>query len=151
MSLDIRPAEPRDASAWAALRAALWPDEDATLMREEARAHFAGKQLYPAIFVAEDDGALIGFVEASIRSHAEGCYNGPAPFVEGWFVSEHARKRGVGRALIAAVEDWARAQGFTELASDATLENVQSHAAHGALGFQEVERLVAFRKDLRRS
>ena len=150
MSFTVRPIGPADADAWAALRAELWPDEDGALMRAEARTHFAGKPLYPAIFVAEERGALIGFVEASIRSHAEGCYNGPAPFVEGWFVSAQARKRGVGRALIAAVEDWARAQGFTELASDATLENVRSHAAHAALGFEEVERLVAFRKDLRR-
>ena len=150
MTFSVRPIEARDAKAWAAMRAALWPDEDAAAMDAEARAHFADKPLYPGIFVAEaESGDLIGFVEANIRSHAEGCYDGPAPFIEGWYVEAARRRRGVGSGLIAAVERWATAQGFTELASDTQLFNTASQAAHGALGFVEVERLVAFRKSLK--
>ena len=43
-------------------------------------------------------------------------------------------------------EEWAINNGFNELASDAELENLSSLAAHKALGFQEVERIVCFIK-----
>jgi aminoglycoside 6'-N-acetyltransferase I len=46
------------------------------------------------------------------------------------------------------VEAWARALGFTELGSDALIDNLASHAFHAALGFEERERVVAFRKRL---
>nr|WP_241823604.1 GNAT family N-acetyltransferase [Sphingomonas sp. Sph1(2015)] len=53
-----------------------------------------------------------------------------------------------GGALVAAVADWGRAQGCSEFASDAELENVDSHAMHRALGFVETERVVYFRWEL---
>jgi aminoglycoside 6'-N-acetyltransferase I len=40
---------------------------------------------------------------------------------------------------------WARGRGCTEFAADALLDNEVSHAAHRALGFEEVERIVCFR------
>jgi aminoglycoside 6'-N-acetyltransferase I len=46
------------------------------------------------------------------------------------------------------VADWGRAQGCSEFASDAELENVDSHAMHRALGFVETERVVYFRWEL---
>ena len=58
------------------------------------------------------------------------------------------RGSGVGRALIAAAEQWARDRQYTELASDALLDNTGSYAAHRALGFEEVERAIHFRKAL---
>jgi aminoglycoside 6'-N-acetyltransferase I len=63
-------------------------------------------------------------------------------------VEERARRTGAGAALVAAVEEWGRAQGCTELASDADIHNDGSAAAHLALGFAEVERIVCFRKAL---
>ena len=143
----VRAAEKRDAVAWGALRFELWPDEDAAALRAEVEQHFQ-KQIYDAVFVAEENGVLVGFVEADLRSVAEGCRRSPAPFIEGWYVAPQARRKGVGRALIRAVEDWGRARGFTELASDTQLWNTASQTAHAKLGFEEVERLVAFRKDL---
>ena len=58
------------------------------------------------------------------------------------------RRRGVGRALVRAAEEWARGQGLREVASDALLDNVASHRAHEGLGFTEVERAVRYRKSL---
>jgi len=60
---------------------------------------------------------------------------------------EH-RRCGVGRALVAAAEAWARSQGCTEMASDAQLDNRVSLEAHEALGFEVVDRCVHFRKRL---
>jgi aminoglycoside 6'-N-acetyltransferase I len=61
-------------------------------------------------------------------------------------VDADVRRSGVGRALVAAVEDWARGRGFTELGSDALIDNTVSHHAHRALGFEERERVIYFRK-----
>lgn len=47
---------------------------------------------------------------------------------------------------MAAAEDWAREHGYSELASDTLLENRASEGAHRALGFEEVERAIHFRK-----
>jgi hypothetical protein len=54
-------------------------------------------------------------------------------------------------ALMGAAEDHARAAGFAEIASDADVANADSLAAHHALGYEEVERVVCFRRSLRAS
>jgi aminoglycoside 6'-N-acetyltransferase I len=95
-----------------------------------------------------DTGDLGGFVSASIRPWAEGCVSTPVPYVEGWYVAEFLRGGGVGRALMASVEEWARAQGFAELGSDAELGNQVSLAAHQKIGFVPTERVQYFRKVL---
>ncbi len=102
------------------------------------------------ILVSEDrSGALIGFLEVGMRSHAYGCNPArPVGFVEGWFVQERFRNRGVGGELMGSAEDWARAQGCLEMASDALIDNEGSQRAHESLGFDVVDRCVHFRKGL---
>jgi aminoglycoside 6'-N-acetyltransferase I len=90
----------------------------------------------------------LGFAELSLRSIAEGCHSSPVAYLEGWFVEESERRRGVGAALLRAAEEWARAQACSEFASDTEIDNGVSIAAHRALGFEEVDRIVCFRKDL---
>ena len=100
-----------------------------------------------AVLVAVDDaGEPIGFVELNIRPYAEDCLTDRVAYLEGWYVERSARRRGVGRALIAAAERWAIAQGCTEFASDALLDNDVSAAAHRALGFEETVRIRCFKK-----
>lgn len=70
-------------------------------------------------------------------------------FLEGICVAPGFRGRGIARSLVAEAERWAAAQGCSEFASDAQLDNVSSHAMHRALGFEETERVVYFRKNLR--
>ena len=70
------------------------------------------------------------------------------PYVEGWFVRDAFRNRGLGTALMQRAEEWARALGHAELASDAELDNAQSIAVHKRLGFEETERVVCFLKRL---
>jgi aminoglycoside 6'-N-acetyltransferase I len=69
-------------------------------------------------------------------------------FLEGLYVAPEYRRKGIGRCLVAAVTSWAGTKGCKELASDVLLENEASHAMHGALGFEETERVVFFRKRL---
>ena len=69
-------------------------------------------------------------------------------FLEGWYVDPAYRRKRVGAMLVNAAEAWARAQGCREFGSDAELDNDVSHAAHRALGFEEVVRIVSYKKRL---
>jgi aminoglycoside 6'-N-acetyltransferase I len=129
------------------MRAALWPDADVDELAEESQAMLADPD--QVVFVAaRADGRLCGMIEARVRAFANGVDEAPCAFVEGWWVDEDVRRAGIGRALIALVEDWARGRGFHELGSDADLDNTVSHQAHAALGFEERERVVCYRKRL---
>jgi aminoglycoside 6'-N-acetyltransferase I len=90
----------------------------------------------------------VGFAEVSRRAYAEGCETSPVGFLEGWYVVPARRRQGVGRALVAAAEAWARGLGCREFASDTLADNASSTCAHRALGFEEVEVLRCFRKTL---
>jgi aminoglycoside 6'-N-acetyltransferase I len=146
-TLRIRQARPEDRAAWARLRHALWPDCSEHKHRLEICQVLDSEGV---VFVAEnDDKKLIGFAEFSLRSdHVDGASISPVPYLEGWFVEARYRKRGVGRALIEAVERWAMTHGYAELASDAELENALSIRLHKRLGFAEIDRNVTFLKRL---
>jgi aminoglycoside 6'-N-acetyltransferase I len=102
------------------------------------------------VFVAErEDGSIAGFVEVGSRPYADGCDTSPVGYVEAWYVDPDSRRAGYGRALLKAAEEWARRQGYVEMASDALLDNEVSHAAHQAAGYEEVGRVVQFRKVLK--
>jgi aminoglycoside 6'-N-acetyltransferase I len=149
----VRPATARDLDAIAALAHALWPEGTAAEHRQHARRVLAGKAstMPMALFVAEQDERVIGFVEVGLRSHADGCdERRPVGFLEGWMVEAAQRRRGVGRALVQAAEAWAAAQGCREMASDTWADHRSSERAHLALGYQVTDRCVNFRKALPR-
>jgi aminoglycoside 6'-N-acetyltransferase I len=141
--MKVRRYEPADRRDYQRMREALWPDcsdadNDVWFARPRA-----------ATFIAlRDDGSHCGFVEVGARPYAEGCESSPVGYIEGWWVDADMRHQGVGRALLQAAEDWSRSMGYTEMGSDALLDNTASHAAHRRCGYEEVERLVAFRKTL---
>ena len=89
----------------------------------------------------------VGFAEASVRrDYVNGTESSPVAFLEGLYVIPEARRTGIARSLVAEVVRWAQGAGCRELASDALLDNHVSHAVHRALGFEETERVVFFRK-----
>ena len=102
------------------------------------------------MIVAErEDGSLAGFAEIGARNYAEGCETTPVAYLEGWYVDPDVRRDGIGATLLKAVEAWALEHGFSEIASDTELDNEVSLQAHRALGFDEVERQICFKKRLR--
>ena len=82
------------------------------------------------------------------RPYADGCETSPVGYIEAWYVDTDVRRRGYGRALLEAAEAWARGRGYREMASDASLDNTVSHAAHRRVGYDEVDRVIQFRKKL---
>ncbi len=143
----IRPLGEGDIPRWIELRTELWPHEPPAELEAQGRAALAAEPPL-VVFVAEEHGTLVGFLELDIRSVAEGCTSSPVPYVEGWYVAAGRRRRGIGGALMRAAEDWSRQRGYTELGSDTEAANRLSREAHAALGFEEVVTLVVFRKQL---
>ena len=152
LPVDIRLGIPSDLETVTRLCAALWPDEPVAEHEAHAASILSGKPastLPLVLIVAELEGNVVGFIEVGLRSHADGCdLRHPAGFVEGWYVRPQHQRRSVGRALMAAAEDWARSQGARELASDTWIDNEPSQRAHEALGFEVVDRCVNYRKSL---
>jgi aminoglycoside 6'-N-acetyltransferase I len=146
--MHVRAYRAVDHAEWLRMRRALWPGD--TLAEEMASMAEWLARPDAEVLVAErpDGSGLAGFAEVGTRAYADGCDTSPVAYLEGWYVDADVRRQGVGTALVRAAEAWARAQGHRELASDTTLDNEVSQRAHGALGFEEVERVVAFRKTL---
>jgi len=149
VSIEIITAGEAHRRSWTALRVALWPegsrDEHAADIVEFIAEMAAGSG--QICFLAMRGDEAVGFAEAAIRhDYVNGCETSPVGFLEGIYVEPSSRRAGVAGKLLAAVEAWGRANGCSELGSDAELTNVQSHAFHRGLGFEETERVVYFRK-----
>ena len=113
------------------------------------RSYVADRRRYANFLAYSPANDAIGLAEVSVRSdYVNGTETSPVAFLEGLYVVPHARRNGVGAALVAAAFDWGRSAGCREIASDALLENSTSHVVHRALGFEETERVVYFRRKL---
>ena len=141
----IRRAIAADHADWLRMRVALYGDDPGH--PAEMLDFLEHPEETPVFVVVRADGTLGGFAEAGTRPYAEGC-TGTAAYLEGWYVDPDLREQGVGRQLVEAVEAWARGRGLTEMASDCLLDNRISELAHHALGYEEVERSIHFRKSL---
>ena len=141
----IHAARVEDAPEVLRMWRALFPDDE---QAERDIASLIGGEQRACLLVADGPAGLCGFLEVGTRPYAEGCETSPVAYIEAWFVDEDVRRQGVGRALFAAAEEWGRAQGLREIASDALIDNEISITAHKALGYQEIERIVCFRRDL---
>lgn len=144
--VQLQPSDTHHTPAWAHMRAALWPEEDAAALRAEAGELLASGQC--TVLLALHNDRAIGFIELTLRSHVEGCDSSPAGYIEGWYVAPDHRGQGVGRALVHAAERWCRERGCTHLGSDTEVSNVLSQAAHRALGFSELPPIICFYKSL---
>jgi aminoglycoside 6'-N-acetyltransferase I len=134
---------------WSGLRAELWADGTVEEHRAEAGLALDEPTRLVAFLARDADGRAVGFAEASVRSdYVNGCSTSPVGFLEGLYVRDDSRQRGIARGLVMAVEHWARERGCMELASDALLVNAPSQKVYRAIGFGETERVVFFSKSL---
>jgi ribosomal protein S18 acetylase RimI-like enzyme len=99
-----------------------------------------------AILVAEaGQGQVVGLLTMSQRWtlwHA-----GPCALIEELVVDEGARRQGIGRALIQAALDWARAQGCSEVELSTEPDNLKAQAFYRRLGFESTALLLEYEMD----
>lgn len=147
--LEIRVLDPeRDMAEWLRLRQGLFDDSSEADHRQEM-AEILSEPGENCIFVAErPSGKLAGYLLIGNRKYAEGCTSSPVGYLEEWFVDADVRRQGVGQALVTAGENWARQNGYSEVASDTIIDNQISLKAHLTMGYEEVERQINFIKRL---
>jgi aminoglycoside 6'-N-acetyltransferase I len=131
----------------AELACQLWPEHTAREIREAYAAIMEKPDA--AFFLAYGEGTAVGFAQCQLRhDYVEGTDSSPVGYLEGIYVAENCRKQGIAKALLAACENWAKAQGCTEFASDCELDNAHSLQFHLNMGFREVNRIICFAKKL---
>jgi aminoglycoside 6'-N-acetyltransferase I len=147
MSFTIRRATYEDKQAWLTLRQGLWPEAPRDYLSLDQDRQLSDEE--KAVFLVTDgEGTLFGFLEVGLRDVAEGCETSPVGYIEAWYVDPQARGQKLGRDLVQAAEQWARARGCTEIASDTWIDNESGIQVHQRLGYYEVDRLVHFVKRL---
>ena len=130
----------------AALACELWPDNRPEDLLAEWEALAPGEG---AVFAAVEDGVTAGFAQCQLRrDYVEGTDSSPVGYLEGIYVREAFRGRGLARALLQACEGWARGRGCAQFASDCELGNAGSIAFHLGAGFAEANRIGCFTKRL---
>jgi ribosomal protein S18 acetylase RimI-like enzyme len=97
---------------------------------------FAGK-----IFVADDDGAVVGYACVWARARAEDISDGPKEFglVPELVVLASHRNRGIGRMLLFESEAYARSHGCQCLRISVLAANDAARALYTSHGFKEHE------------
>lgn len=125
----------------------LWPHHSAEELKAEFEETLAKDD---AVFFLEYDGSLpVGYAQCQLRyDYVEGTSASPVGYLEGIFVSEPYRKKGIARQLLTACEGWAKEKGCTEFASDCELTNTQSLRFHQSTGFEEANRIICFAKKI---
>ena len=140
-------AEKEHAKCAADLLMKLWPGHTEEEMLECAMEYIG--EAKKAAFLAREEGAFCGICLVSLRhDYVEGCETSPVGYLEGVFVREEFRRRGIATELVRAGEAWARSLGCSEFASDCELENVDSLRFHLGIGFIEMGRNIHFSKQI---
>lgn len=147
-TISIRSVHADDHLEWLRMRDRLWPSETAAHAQTVADFLATPPKNSATFVLTRPDGKLGGFIEVGQRHYAEGCNTSPVGYLEGLYIDPDLRDQGWSRRLVATAEGWARSQGCREMASDCLLHNTQSLAMHLAIGYDEVERIICFRKAL---
>ncbi len=146
----IRKAIASDLVSLTDLAILLWPDHTFNDLKQEMDETLSDKN---AVFYLYLDGDVpVGFAQCQLRfDYVEGTDSSPVGYLEGIFVTENYRKKGIAKQLVNACEQWSIENGCTEFASDCEITNVESYNFHMKIGFQEEARIICFRKNLEKS
>ncbi len=143
----IRKAARGDGRMLANMAVKMWGSHDADDLAAEFEETLCDEQA--AFFIRYAGDMPIGFAQCGLRTdYVEGTESSPVGYLEGVFVEESWRRHGYARELLAACEQWAKDMGCSEFASDCELDNTDSLLFHMAMGFEEANRIICFRKTL---
>jgi RimJ/RimL family protein N-acetyltransferase len=116
----VRPAQPSDADGLSALGSAVGSEPEGWLVTtngwrtvNDERRYLRAIRRYPnaAVFVAEDDGAIVGRLSIARDQHPASAHVADL----GLMVAASHRRRGIGTALLDAAVAWGRESGVKKL------------------------------------
>lgn len=96
-------------------------------------------------FVAMDEQGVTGWIHAHL---ARTLTSDRRAEILGLVVSGRARRTGVGRALVAHVEQWARGKGLATVRVRCSVVRAEAHEFYRALGYHTSKRQEVFDKAL---
>lgn len=143
----VKTATDTDCKALTELAVQMW--DSATKAELEADFSKAISSKTGVCFIKYLEEVPIGFAQCCLRSdYVEGTNSSPVGYLEGVFVEEVHRNKGYAKELLMACEQWAKDMGCSEFASDCELTNENSLKIHLAMGFEEANRIICFRKSI---
>jgi len=130
--VNVRPARAGDAAGIAALLGQLGYPAAPEGVRDRL------ERLDAEALVADDGGAVVGLAAVQVMHVLE--HDTPVARLTALVVREDARRRGVARALLDAVEAHARAAGCEHLHVTSAERRADAHEAYRAMGFADTGR-----------
>jgi ribosomal protein S18 acetylase RimI-like enzyme len=144
-SVTIRPYRDADHDAVVALAPRLTegvaPWRDASAVADAVRSWVTGSLERGngpghGVIVATSGDDVVGFITVSTRRHFTGQTDA---YIGELVVSAEAEGAGVGRALVAAAETWARGHGLHRITLETGAANARARGFYRALGYEEEE------------
>ena len=139
--LVVRPAEPGDAAALVELASAVGSEPEGWLISDatwrsvgDERRYLRAIRRHPdaVVLVAELDGRIVGRLSLSRDPHPASRHVADL----GLMVAAGHRRRGVGRALLEAAEQWARGAGIRKLELHVFPYNEAAIALYESCGYE---------------
>jgi RimJ/RimL family protein N-acetyltransferase len=141
MSVEVRAADPGDAAALVALAEEVGVEPEGWLISDSAWRSVADERRYiralrrfpdAALFVASCEDGIVGRLSLARDPHPASRHVADL----GLMVARSHRRRGVGRALLAAAEEWARSAGVTKLELHVFPHNTGAIALYEHAGYE---------------
>jgi len=142
----IRTPTPQDAEALAHIcRTALGPRANAEQVGRQIAAMAGSPFYYLAVWADDADGRVLGFLQAQRYDlvYGESGWNAMA-----LAVATEAQGRGIGRQLLAALEQHAAAQGAAFIRLNSNVVRTGAHGFYQHLGYHEDKTQKRFSKRL---
>jgi GNAT superfamily N-acetyltransferase len=141
--LKIRRAKSSDAARLAALSGELgYPATPSEIKARLSRLQPARNN---AVFVAENDGEVIGWLHVSVAHLLEVPLRAE---VNGLVVADGHRSAGAGARLLDAAETWARKQKCVNMSVRSNVLRERAHGFYERHGYEHYKTQKAFRKPL---
>ena len=142
MTVTVRRAEPRDAPELVELAESVGSEPEGWLIAsgewrsaadERRYLRAVRRHLHAAVFVAEDEGAIVGRLSIARDPHPASEHVADI----GLMVALWRRREGVGTALMLAAEDWARRSGISKVELHVFPYNEPAIGFYRRLGYLE--------------